>query len=66
MLNPLSKVTILDFSYRAWGKSLIRRDTIARYLNHIATNMKKQKQYYLKHKILSYSTCTTSRNFDKS
>jgi hypothetical protein len=65
MLNPLTKVTVLDFSYRAWGKALTRRDTYARYLNHIITDMKKQKQYYLKHKELSYGTCTTSRNVDK-
>ena len=65
MLNPLTKVTNPDFSYRAWGKPLTRRDTFARYLNHI-TDMKKQKQYDLKHKILSYGTRTTSRNVDKS
>jgi hypothetical protein len=53
MLNPFTKVTILDFSYRAWGKALTRRDTFARCLNHIITDMKKQKWYYLKHKILS-------------
>jgi hypothetical protein len=45
MLKTKKKVTILDFSYRAWGKALTTRDTFAGYLNHIITDTKKQKWY---------------------
>jgi len=56
----------LDFSYRAWGKALTMTEIYAIYLNHTIADMKKQKWHYLQHKMLSYSTCTTSRNVDKS